>query len=146
MCDLGASVCLLTLSLFKRIGIGELKPTEMTLKLADRTTVHPIGFVEDISVNIEGIYIPTDFMVVDIDEDHQVHILLGIPFLSTAGTIIDVKNGRINFEVSGERIGFEIANIMKDPTVYSCCLIGDRSVKERFLASSAQYDLFDPFL
>jgi len=52
MCDLGASVSLLPLSLFKRIGIGELKPTEMALKLADCTTVHPIGFVEDIPVKI----------------------------------------------------------------------------------------------
>jgi len=145
MCDLGASVSLLPLSLFKRIGIGELKPTEMTLKLADRTIVHPIGFVEDIPVKIEGIYIPADFMVVDIDEDPQVHILLGRPFLATVGAIVDVKNGRIIFEVSDEKVGFEIANMMEDPVVCSCCLLGDRSVKERFLASSAQYDLFDPF-
>jgi hypothetical protein len=57
MCDLGASVSLLPLSLFKRMGIGELKPSEMTLKLADRSTIHPVGFVEDIPVKIEGIYI-----------------------------------------------------------------------------------------
>jgi hypothetical protein len=49
----------------------------MTLKLADRTTIRLVGFVEDIPVTIEGIYIPTDFMVVDIDEDPQVPILLG---------------------------------------------------------------------
>jgi len=99
MCDLRASVSLLPLSLFKRIGIGELKPTEMTLKLVDRTTVHPVGFVKDILVKIEGIYIPTNFMVVDIDEDPQVPILLGRPFLAIAGAIINVKNGRIIFEV-----------------------------------------------
>ena len=51
LCDLGASVSLLPLSLFERIGIGELKPTEMTLKLADRSTIQVVGFVED----IEGI-------------------------------------------------------------------------------------------
>jgi len=145
MCDLGASVSLFPLSLFKRISIGELKPTEMALKQVDCTTVHPIRFVEDIPVKIEGIYIPADFMVVDIDEDPQVPILLGRPFLATAGAIIDVKNGRIIFEVSDERVGFEIANIMEDPAVFSCCLLGYRSVKELFLASSAQYDLFDPF-
>jgi len=69
MCDLGASVSLFPLSLFKRMSIGELKPSEMTLKLADRSTIHPDGFFEDIPVKIEGIYIPTDFMVVDIEED-----------------------------------------------------------------------------
>ena len=52
LCDLGASVSFLPLSLFKRIGIGELKPTEMTLKLADRSTIQVVGFVED----IEGIW------------------------------------------------------------------------------------------
>ena len=57
MYDLGASVSLLPLSLFKSMGIGELKPTTMTLKLVDRTTICPIRFVEDIPVKIETIYI-----------------------------------------------------------------------------------------
>jgi len=96
-CDLGASVRLMPLSLFKRMGMGELKPSEMTLKLADRSTIHPVGFVEDIPVKIEGICIPADFMVVDIEEDPGIPILLGRPFLATAGAIIDVKNCRIFF-------------------------------------------------
>jgi len=50
MCGLEASTNLLPLSLFKRMCIGELKPTEMTLKLADCTTIHPVGFIEDIPV------------------------------------------------------------------------------------------------
>jgi len=73
MCDLGVSVSLLPLSLFKRMGIGELKPTEMSLKLVDHSTIQPVGFVEDIPVKIEGIYIPADFMVVDIEEDHDTY-------------------------------------------------------------------------
>ena len=69
-------------------------------------------------------------MVVDIGEDLLVPILLGRPFLATVWAIVDVKNGRIIFEVSDERVGFEIDNIMEDPFVCSCCLLGDRSVKE----------------
>jgi len=83
LCDLGASVSLLPLSLFKRIGIGELKPVKMTLKLADRSTIQVVGFVEDIPIKIEWIYIPTDFVVVDIPEDRDVPIILGRPFLAT---------------------------------------------------------------
>ncbi|KEH37943.1 retropepsins domain protein, putative [Medicago truncatula] len=83
ICDLGASVRLLPLSLFKRMGIGKLKPIETTLKLADRSTIRPVRFVEDIPVKIEGIYIPADFMVVDIEEDPDVHVLLGRIFLAT---------------------------------------------------------------
>jgi len=137
LCDLGVSVNLLPLSLFKRMGIGELKPSEMTLKLADCSTIQPVGFVEDIPIRIEWIYIPTDFTVVDIEEDPDVPILLGRPFLAIAGAIIDVKNGRIVFQVSDEMIGFELENVMKGPAHYSCCMIKDRDVKERFLVSSA---------
>jgi len=122
LCDLGASVSLLPLSLFKIE-----------------------GFVEEIPVKIEGIYIQADFMVVDIEEDPDVPILLGRPFLATAGAIIDVKVGRIVFQVSDEMVGFELENVMKGPTLYSGCMFKDHDVKERFLASSAQYDLFDPF-
>jgi hypothetical protein len=82
MCDLGASVSLFLLSLFKRMGIGELKPSEMTLKLADRSTIHPVAFVEDNPIKIEGIYIPTDFMVVDIEEDPDVPILLTVKLMT----------------------------------------------------------------
>jgi len=145
MCDQGASVSLFSLSLFKRMGISELKPSEITLKLADHSTIHPVGFVEDILVKIEGMYTPTDFMVVDIEEDPDALILLGRPFLATVGVIIDVKNGRIVFQVSDEMVGFELENVMKGPALYSCCMIKDHKVKERFIASSAQYDLFDPF-
>ncbi|XP_039690611.1 uncharacterized protein [Medicago truncatula] len=146
MCDLGASVSLLPLPLFKRMRIRELKkPTKMTLKLAERSTIQPVGFIEDIPVKIEGIYIPTDFMVVDIEEDHDVPIILGRPFLATAGAIVDVKNGRIIFHVRNVMVGFELENVMKGPAFYSCCMYKDHDVKERFLASSTQYDLFDPF-
>jgi len=145
LCDLGASVSLLPLSLFKRIGIGELKPSEMTLKLVDRSTIQVVGFVEDIPVKIEGIYIPADFVVVVIPKDHDVPIILGRHFLATARAIVDVKNGRIVFQVSNEMVGFELENVMKGPALYSLCMIPDHDVKDHFLASSTQYDLFDPF-
>ena len=116
-----------------------------TLKLADGSTIQPVGFVEDIAVKIEGIYIPADFVVIDIPEDHDVPIILGRSFLATAGVIVDVKNGRIVFQVSDKMVGFELEKVMEGPALYSCCMIKDHDVKERFLASSTQYDLFDPF-
>jgi len=141
MCDLGASISLLPFSLFERLGMDEFKPTEVTLKLADHTYIHPIGFIEDIPVEVGWIYIPTDFVVLDMDEDKQVPILLGRPFLATAGAVIDVKGGQIAFEMVGFRM--EIVNL--EPFYFPRCMIDDHSVKERFLASSTQHDLFDPF-
>ena len=74
----------------------------MILKLADRSTIQIVGFVKDIPIKIEGIYIPGDFVVVDIPEDSDVPIMLGRPFLATAGAIVEVKNGRIVFQGSDE--------------------------------------------
>jgi hypothetical protein len=145
LCDLGASVSLLPLLLFKRMGIGELKPTELVLKLADRSTMKLVGYVEDVPVKIEGTYIPTDFVVIDIEEDDDVPIILGRPFLATAGALVDVKFGRIVFQVSDKMIGFELEGFMKGPSLYSCCMLKYHDVKERFIASSTQHDLFDPF-
>jgi len=141
MCDLGASISLLPLSLFKRIGICELKPTKATLKLANGTNIHPVGFIEDIPVEVGGIYIPTNFVVLYMDEDDQVPILLVRPFLATTGASIDVRGGRIAFEIIG--FGLEIVN--KEPFYFPRCMIDDHSVKERSLTSSTQHDLFDPF-
>jgi len=84
MCDLGASVSLMPLYIYERLGIGELKSTRMTLQLADRSVKYPNGIIEDVLVKVGEIYIPTDFVVMEMEEDNQVPILLGRPFLATA--------------------------------------------------------------
>ena len=79
-------------------------------------------------------------MVVDIKEDFKIPILLGRPFLATAGAVINVKYGKIAFHVGDEKVEFEIANLMKGPSVFdSCCMIDviDLCVKECSLALSA---------
>jgi hypothetical protein len=74
----------------------------------------------------------------EIEEDSQVLILLGRPFLATAGAIINVKNGKLAFNVGKETFEFELANLMKSPSIKdSCCMIDiiDHCVKECSLAS-----------
>ncbi|XP_058762054.1 uncharacterized protein LOC131635455 [Vicia villosa] len=70
---------------------GELRPTRMSLQLADRSVKYPVGMLENIPVKIGQFYIPTDFIIMDIQEDSNIPIILGIPFLATAGAIIDLK-------------------------------------------------------
>jgi len=124
MCDLGSSVNLLPLSLLKRIGIGDLKPTKMTLQLANRSIIFPTRIIEDIPIKVGKIYIPTDFVVVDIKEDYEIPILLGRSFLTTTGAVIKVKYGKIVFHVGDEKVEFEITNLIKGPSIfYSCCMI-----------------------
>jgi len=70
-----------------------------------------------------------------------VPIILGRHFLATTGASIDGRSGMIAFEM----IGFGMEIISQEPFYFPCCMIDDHSVKERFLASSTQHDLFDPF-
>ena len=95
--DLGASVNLMPYSVYKKIGLGELKPTNITLSLADRSVKIPKGIVEDVLVKIDKFYYPVDFVVLDTEpiasEPNHVPIIVGRPFLATASAIINFRNG-----------------------------------------------------
>ncbi|XP_057994334.1 uncharacterized protein LOC131174595 [Hevea brasiliensis] len=91
--DLGASVSLLPLSISQKLDVGELKPTTISLQLADRSVKYPVGILENIPIKVGKFFIPVDFVVWEMEEDVQIPIILGRPFLATAGAIIDVKNG-----------------------------------------------------
>ena len=103
LCDLGASVSLLPKSVFDRLGIGELKQTKISLQLADGSIKLPIGVLEDFPIQVGKFFVPVDFVVVDMKEDAQVPIILGRPFLATAGAIIDVKSGTLSLNFGKEK-------------------------------------------
>ena len=95
--DLGASVNLLSYSVYKQLGLGKLKPTNITLSLADRSVKIPKGIVEDVLVKVDKFYYPVDFVVLDTEPmssgPNHVPIILGRPFLATANAIINCRNG-----------------------------------------------------
>ena len=95
--DLGDSVNLLPYSVYKQLGLGELKPTNITLSLADRSVKIPKGIVEDVLVKVDKFYYPVDFVVLDTEpienEPNHVPIILGRPFLAIANAIINCWNG-----------------------------------------------------
>ena len=84
-------------SVYKQLGLGELKPTTITLSLADRSVKIPKGIVEDVLVKIDKFYNPVDFVVLDTapssNEPDHVPIILGRPFLAIANAIINCRNG-----------------------------------------------------
>jgi hypothetical protein len=131
--DLGASVSLMPLAVCERLNLGELQPTKMSLQLADRSVKYPIGILEDVPVRIGQLFIPTDFVVMDIKEDNDIPILLGRLFLSTAGAIIDVKKGKLTFEVGDEKIEFILSKFLMAPVMGDSCYaldIIDECVRE----------------
>lgn len=90
LCDLGASINLMPLSVYKRLQLGEAKHTTVTLQLADRSLAHPLGIVEDVLVKVGKFILPADFIILDMEEDERIAIILGRPFLATGRALIDV--------------------------------------------------------
>ncbi|XP_050901371.1 uncharacterized protein LOC127108054, partial [Lathyrus oleraceus] len=117
LCDLGAGISVMPLSICKKLEMGELRPTKMSVQLADRSIKYPVGILENVPVRIGQFYIPTDFTIMDIREDDMTPIILGRPFLATAGAIIDVKRGRLTFEVGEEKIEFILSQFLKAPAI-----------------------------
>ncbi|XP_021721526.1 uncharacterized protein LOC110689104 [Chenopodium quinoa] len=80
LCDLGASVRLMPYSIQKSLKVGDLKSTRMSLLLVDRTVRLPLRILEDVSVRVGRVFVPCDFMVMEMDEDTRVPLILGRPF------------------------------------------------------------------
>ena len=95
--DLGASVNLLPYSVYTKLGLGEVKPTNITLSLVDRSIKIPKGIIEDVLVKVDKFYYPVDFVVLDTEPiavgPNHVPIILGRPFLATSNAIINCLNG-----------------------------------------------------
>ena len=91
LCDSGASINLMPLSVIKRLSLEELTPTAMTLQMADITLAQPEGILEDVLIKVGKFIFSVNFVVIDIEEDKQVPLLLGRPFLATGVAFIDVK-------------------------------------------------------
>ncbi|GKE78766.1 reverse transcriptase domain-containing protein [Tanacetum coccineum] len=81
--DLGASINLMPLSIWKKLSLPELTPTRMTLELADRSITYPKGLAEDVFIKVGKFHFPTDFVVVDFEADPRVSLILGRSFLRT---------------------------------------------------------------
>ena len=115
--DLGASVNLMPYSVYKQLGLGELKPTNITLSLADRSVKIPKGIVEDVLVKIEKFYYPVDFVVLDTEpiasEPNHVPIILGRPFLATANAIINCRNGVMQLTFGNMTLELNIFHLNK---------------------------------
>ncbi|GJW70429.1 reverse transcriptase domain-containing protein [Tanacetum coccineum] len=115
LADLGASISLIPYSMFLRLNLGELKPTRMCIKLANKSTQIPRGVMENVIVKIDRFVFPVDFVVLDMKEDRNIPIIFGRPFLATTHAMIDVFNKKIYFKVGNETITFDIEKSMRFP-------------------------------
>ncbi|KAL5563684.1 hypothetical protein UlMin_033431 [Ulmus minor] len=136
LCDLGASINLMPMSIFKTLGIGEARPTTVSLQLADRSIAQPEGKIEDVLVKVDKFIFPVDFIILDFEADMEVPIILGRPFLATGCALIDVHNGELTMRVQDEKVTFNVFQAMKFPNeVEECSALSlvDSLVSEKFV-------------
>nr|GEX30307.1 reverse transcriptase domain-containing protein [Tanacetum cinerariifolium] len=131
--DLGASINLMPLSIWKKLSLPELTPTRMTLELADRSITRPKGVPEDVFIKVGKFHFPTDFVVVDFEADPRVPLILGRSFLRTGRGLIDVYREEITLRVNDEAeyaqemLSFSKSSSSGNPTSNSEPIISDSS-------------------
>ena len=115
--DLGASVNLLPYSMYKQLGLGELKPTSITLSLVDRSIKITKGTIEDVLIQVDRFYYPVDFVVLDTEPvavgSNHVPIILGRPFLATSNAIINCRNGVMQLTFGNMTLELNIFHLSK---------------------------------
>ncbi|RDX95544.1 hypothetical protein CR513_21912, partial [Mucuna pruriens] len=119
MLDLGASINVMPASTYRSLNFGDLEPTGMTIQLANRSIVQPLGVLEDVLIQVNELIFPADFYVLDMEDEtsgKESTLILGRPFLMIARTKIDVHAGTLSMEFGDTLVQFNIFEAMKHPT------------------------------
>nr|GEY20617.1 reverse transcriptase domain-containing protein [Tanacetum cinerariifolium] len=116
LADLGASINLMPLSVWKKLGLPDLIPTRMTLELANHAICTPDGIARDVFVPVGKFTFPADFVIVDYESDPRVPLILGRPFLRTTRALIDVHGEEMILRDGDERLTL---NMKHETTSYS---------------------------
>ncbi|XP_039146863.1 uncharacterized protein LOC120284127 [Dioscorea cayenensis subsp. rotundata] len=138
----------------KRLGLSDLKPTRMTLQLADHSITHPRGIIDDVLVKVDKFIFPVDIVILDVDENVEVPLILGRSLLATSQALIDVSNGRITLRVGDEEVMFALSNTMKHPSTFddTCYFLDknhslvDECVQETLHKEPFEESLDDPYI
>nr|GEV18637.1 DNA-directed DNA polymerase [Tanacetum cinerariifolium] len=116
--NLGASINLMPLSIWKNLSLPELTPTRMTLELASRSITRLKGVVEDVFVKVGKFYFLTEFVVMDFEADPRVPLILGRSFLRTGRALIDVYGEEITIRVNDEAVTFNLNQTTRYSSTY----------------------------
>ncbi|XP_062099763.1 uncharacterized protein LOC133805599 [Humulus lupulus] len=142
LCDLGASINLMHMSVYRQLGIGEVRPTIVTLQLEGRSLAYPDRKIEDVLVKVDKFIFPVDFIVLDFEADREVPIILGRPFLATGRTLIDVQKGELTMRVQNEQVTFNVFKAMRFPhEVEECSVV---SVVDSLASKELENNFDDP--
>ncbi|RDY02631.1 hypothetical protein CR513_13884, partial [Mucuna pruriens] len=147
MLDLGASISVMPTSIYKSLNFGDLEPTGMTIQLANRSIVQPLGVLKDVLVQVNELIFLADFFMLDMEDEtsgKESTLIMGRPFLMTARTKIDVHVGKLSMEFRDTLVQCNIFEAMKHPTedhsLFGIDLL-DEIVEEYFQLNSSSEDI-----
>ncbi|XP_020419929.1 uncharacterized protein LOC109949234 [Prunus persica] len=121
----------------KRICLGEIKKTNISLQMADRSLTYPHGILEDVLVKVDHFIFPADFIVLDMEEDVDTPSILGRPFLIRGRMIIDVEKGSLILQDADQEVEFKVFDATKYPIDSEYCFhlkAVDQVVRPQFIA------------
>ena len=113
----------MSLSIFRRLGLGKARPTTVTLQLADKSLKHPRGVIEHVLIKVHKFIFLAYFIVLDMEEDKKMPIILGRPFLATSRAMIYVQKGELKLRVQDDDVKFSVVNVVRHPTESDACFI-----------------------
>ena len=127
--DSRANINLMPLSVVQRLSLGELAPTTIVLQMADRSMAQPKGVIEDVLVKVGKFIFTVDFVVMKMEEDNQVPLFLGRPFLATGVALIDVQKSELTLRVGNEAVHFNLDKSLtqSDVDAENCNVIDNSS-------------------
>ncbi|XP_070014614.1 uncharacterized protein [Nicotiana sylvestris] len=125
LCDLGDSINLMPLAIYKRLGIGRARLTYMLLKLADRTVKRPSGILDDMLIQVGKVVFPADFVILDCKVDEEIPIILGRSFLASRRALIDCETRELKMRLNDEEITFNVQKSMRRPSEFANCSLID---------------------
>ena len=105
------------LSIVRILSLGELTPTTISLQMVYRSMTQPEGILEDVFVKVGKFIFPVDFVVIDIEENKEIPLFLGRPFLATSVALIDIKKGELTLRVGTKKVHFNLNQSLKQPDV-----------------------------
>nr|GEW54592.1 reverse transcriptase domain-containing protein [Tanacetum cinerariifolium] len=138
LADLGASINLMPLYVWKKLGLPELISNHMTLELANRAICTLVGIARDVFVSVGKFTFPADFVIVDYESDSRIALILGRHFLWTARALIDVHEEKMSLHDNDERLTL---NMRHDTSSYS-----NQPQKESINLINVFNDLSEDFL
>ncbi|GJT65811.1 reverse transcriptase domain-containing protein [Tanacetum coccineum] len=141
--DLGASINIMSKSVFEELSLDEPKSVNMIVEMADKTRCVPQGIIENVLVKIDKFSFTFDFVIIDTKESNNKTIILGRPFLATIHTEIDVSTGEVWLGIKEDKIKIKMNKQDCNFTTSVSETLSNKHLNEGPTSQEIQADIYD---